>query len=77
MNYQEDDIIEVEDYIPTWIAYKVRQDYPTTGRVYWSQKLDGPYKNSTALSDAYQDLLAVKRESGDVKDINLLVKSTI
>lgn len=59
---------------PTWVAYKVRQDYPITKTVYWTQKLDGPFTNNVDLNETVQNLMAVQRENKDVKDIRLLVE---
>ena len=60
--------------IPTWIAYKVKADYPITGTVYWTQKLDGPYKNAEKLEIALNGLKLVRRQSKDVKDIRTLIE---
>lgn len=65
----------IEDELtPTWVAYKVRETYPITNQVYWTQKLDGPFKNADALSEVLLNLNEVKRQNGDVKDIRTLIE---
>ena len=62
------------DITPTWIAYKVKAEYPITGTIYWTQKLDGPYKDEKKIAEIISDLKLVQRQSKDVKDIRTLVK---
>ena len=65
----------IEDELtPTWIAYKVRETYPVTNTVYWTQKLDGPFNDSIKLAAAIHNLEIVKRENRDVKDIRTLIE---
>lgn len=64
-----------DEMIPTWVAYKARQTYPSTNTVYWTQQLDGPFTNNIDLNETVQNLMTVQRENKDVKDIRLLVES--
>ncbi len=57
----------------TYIAYKERYVYITSGRVHWVQQLDGPY-NSTERDEALSNLREVERSGGDVKDIKTLIQ---
>lgn len=67
--------MKTDTSIPTWIAYKVKADYPITGTVYWTQKLDGPYKNTEKLVEDLKALKLVQRQSKDVKDIRTLIEN--
>lgn len=59
-----------KDINPCYIAYKVKETYPITNTVYWTQKLDGPVTDSAKLDEALDNLQEVKR-LGDVKDIKV------
>ena len=60
-----------KDMNPCYIAYKVKETYPITNTVYWTQKLDGPFTDSVKLDEALNNLREAKRR-GDVKNIMLL-----
>lgn len=66
--------VHEDELIPTWIAYEVRETYPVTNQVFWTQKLDGPYKGDK-LCEALDNLNEVKRQNKDVRNIRMLIEN--